>query len=1198
MFKRMTILAILLMTGVLFALSQTIVLDFENKHFSSDEMPRMMEAGKPMLAFYSMAVLLPFGEEYIDAKSSFSAPHIAAEKVYIDYARQQIPISRPMAFSPTLADAEVYENDALFPAKDWEYLGTEYFRGYGIAYFNVYPFRYNPMKGYIEQKSNFELTINSAYNTDLAQNKSRFVSLHPRTVKDVARLVHNPEMAADYAKANTLKSGGNLPLSDAKNMIIITGATQAEWFEDYAAWRTGKGISTGIYTIEYIYANYTGRDNAEKLRNFIVDAYTSWTDAEELFEYVLLGGDDEIIPERGVYGRVWNTVDRRMPSDLYFSNLDGDWNANGNHIYGEPEDETDMLPELHIGRFTAESKAEFDNIMRKTRYYVDNSTFSNNIAVFFGENLNNDPVTWGGDYKDEVYQYLPEDYVYETHYQRDGTYSGLGVAEAIESGVAVMNHMGHANENFLMGQGAGTIQQWRNTEYGFLYSQGCYPAAFDERTSKEVEAVGEHLVMAKGGVFAFIGNTRYGWYMPGSTDGPSQFYDRDFFRGLYEEGISELGKALSFSREANLNYALASDVMRWCYMQMILFGDPSIAVKLPDHELPMLSFGEPVFDDELGDKDGVLNPGDLVRFFPNIYNLEGWAAAEELRIRITEMPEGMEIAEDTIHIPRLESGEDTGEQYFLFEIPQNTAYGLQKISYEVDSIHPETGLTTGSKSHSAYFDITLIDSRFPWETDHLIRSAPIVLPILDDGKNAIIQSDSYGSVNLISHSGERYGSFDAPMEQNIMQSTAYGEMEPGGEGVIVFAGRTGHIYGQYLDGTQAFEYHAPTAFLYTPVIADIDGDGYCDVVVAGLDSRLYAINRFGEDLSGFPVNLGSVPRCNLAVGELSKGGGNKIVVGTTAGDIFVIDHNGSIDAERSLQISGAISGAPVILTDGVFAIATNNVLYFVNNGEIIAECEIESKVAGGLTCADMDRDGKPDVIFNTMGGRVWAVSQSGVAFPGFPVNLNSSVSTPPLIADLDGDGIFEILTTDSHNSVYAITYKGRNLSGFPFTTAYMGATPATLTDFDQDGNFKLVSGFSGGVLVVNLRRPSSDFAAWTTYRGALNRQASYAATEFSKLSDGLIAPLRNKLVGNYPNPFNPTTTLKLVMLKPGMARLDIYNLRGQRVRNLVNSRMALGEHHVIWDGKDDGGNAVASGVYIYRMKTNSGTESKKMLLLK
>jgi len=118
-------------------------------------------------------------------------------------------------------------------------------------------------------------------------------------------------------------------------------------------------------------------------------------------------------------------------------------------------------------------------------------------------------------------------------------------------------------------------------------------------TSKEAEAVGEHFVMASGGVFAFIGNSRYGWYMPGSTDGASQYYDRQFFRGLYEGGCPELGKALTFSREENLHYALSSDVMRWCYMEVLLFGDPSVAVKLPDQDLPMLQCDDFIFDDSL-----------------------------------------------------------------------------------------------------------------------------------------------------------------------------------------------------------------------------------------------------------------------------------------------------------------------------------------------------------------------------------------------------------------------------------------------------------------------------------------------------------------------------------------------------------------------------------------------------------------------
>ncbi len=90
----------------------------------------------------------------------------------------------------------------------------------------------------------------------------------------------------------------------------------------------------------------------------------------------------------------------------------------------------------------------------------------------------------------------------------------------------------------------------------------------------------------------------------------------------------------------------------------------------------------------------------------------------------------------------------------------------------------------------------------------------------------------------------------------------------------------------------------------------------------------------------------------------------------------------------------------------------------------------------------------------------------------------------------------------------------------------------------------------------------------------------------------------NVLNANYPNPFNPETKISYSMAKAGDAELTIYNIKGQKVKNLVNDHVDAGEHSIIWNGKDLNGADVSSGVYFYRLKTADGVQNKKMLLLK
>jgi hypothetical protein len=106
---------------------------------------------------------------------------------------------------------------------------------------------------------------------------------------------------------------------------------------------------------------------------------------------------------------------------------------------------------------------------------------------------------------------------------------------------------------------------------------------------------------------------------------------------------------------------------------------------------------------------------------------------------------------------------------------------------------------------------------------------------------------------------------------------------------------------------------------------------------------------------------------------------------------------------------------------------------------------------------------------------------------------------------------------------------------------------------------------------------------------------------------GMVSATRLK--GNYPNPFNPETSVRFTVGNATSGRfeiaptsmnivIDVFNIRGQKVRSLVNAEFSIGEYSIVWDGTDDQGHSVGSGVYFYRMVSNEYTETRKMILLK
>ncbi|MCL2063194.1 MAG: T9SS type A sorting domain-containing protein [Candidatus Cloacimonetes bacterium] len=87
-------------------------------------------------------------------------------------------------------------------------------------------------------------------------------------------------------------------------------------------------------------------------------------------------------------------------------------------------------------------------------------------------------------------------------------------------------------------------------------------------------------------------------------------------------------------------------------------------------------------------------------------------------------------------------------------------------------------------------------------------------------------------------------------------------------------------------------------------------------------------------------------------------------------------------------------------------------------------------------------------------------------------------------------------------------------------------------------------------------------------------------------------------MGNYPNPFNPETMINFNLAVSGEVNLEIFNIRDQKVRVLMDELMPAGSHEILWNGRNEYGLEVASGVYFYRLQTENETFIRRMMLIK
>ena len=131
---------------------------------------------------------------------------------------------------------------------------------------------------------------------------------------------------------------------------------------------------------------------------------------------------------------------------------------------------------------------------------------------------------------------------------------------------------------------------------------------------------------------------------------------------------------------------------------------------------------------------------------------------------------------------------------------------------------------------------------------------------------------------------------------------------------------------------------------------------------------------------------------------------------------------------------------------------------------------------------------------------------------------------------------------------------------------------------------------------------SHEYYVTALFSGDFESQPSNSVTvEMTNSMNGLI-PAKTELMGNHPNPFNPETTISFSVNKSSFVSLSIFNIKGQKIRTLIDSKINAGYHKAVWDGKDQNGTNVSSGIYFSSFYTDNDdgdfTSVKKMILLK
>jgi hypothetical protein len=221
----------------------------------------------------------------------------------------------------------------------------------------------------------------------------------------------------------------------------------------------------------------------------------------------------------------------------------------------------------------------------------------------------------------------------------------------------------------------------------------------------------------------------------------------------------------------------------------------------------------------------------------------------------------------------------------------------------------------------------------------------------------------------------------------------------------------------------------------------------------------------------------------------------------------------------------------------------------------------------------------------------------------FPVEMGRETHTPPLAA-VTVECIDGMMNFYADGALYGLELDVTNNSGVGLGEPVCGDDNAVvwLNNTGRTYSLAMCSATAMGEDTCILQIPYTLGEAHNpelTLTLTANTKQYELNIDMSQLNATPPIVLRDEVYDNYPNPFNPETTIKLAVLNDNTpVKIDIYNARGQKVAQLVNQVLNSGYHEYVWDGKDSNNRLTGSGVYFYKSQIGNKSFINKMLLVK
>jgi hypothetical protein len=618
------------------------------------------QAGDPSIPVRMITLLLP-------PKKAVASLNVVVTPVSINPSginlkeKPILPYQKPIPIGSNeqqefIKNTNIYSSSEPYPSAIYSDYHIGYSHGYAIIDFGLNPMQYNPKDGALVYYSKMIVTINLK-DTDYV---NQFFSNNPSDEAYVKTLVSNPNIANLYQTTDlpTFEYPGGLcdPSQHFDYVIITTtqngldywdiGGTLTYNWDSLMAKHAGDGLTSTVVTIQDINActDYQNsdplfNDQQAHIREFCKDAYEDWGT-----RYILIGGDAPNIAARQLYYEYEGGVD----SDIYWSNLDDNFNADHDSQWGEAGDSGfDLYSEIYIGRVTCDVPQDVSNWLTKSFYYADSSdaSYLDNTGFYGGDtgwNCQGDdfidysaikgtdewlgPIpgangpfpTWAGfQYGFETWNAVNPGNAFDLSVKwtaeppnpgwQGGSSSAAinGFRTAINNDqVTVISGIAHADASMALDVYQSEWEsQYTNTKPFFIHDYGCHCGDFDALDDGVVDSMLFHSTTEL--AFGCVFNTGYGWGQFDDTNSSSAFQAKQFWS--YFLDVENKSGDLS-NWQIGVGHAWSKDSMaptidwdtgnggtwRGIIECCLLFGDPAQTLKTPSPSDPPAQPSKPV----------------------------------------------------------------------------------------------------------------------------------------------------------------------------------------------------------------------------------------------------------------------------------------------------------------------------------------------------------------------------------------------------------------------------------------------------------------------------------------------------------------------------------------------------------------------------------------------------------------------------